>query len=117
MRTLRLGLPLASLLTGVALLFTAPAAHAAGTPLRDLAAAKGKLIGTAVTGSRLTGTYGDLAGAQFSSLTPGNAMKWGTVEPTRGSYDWSEADRIVAFAQVAPRSGTTVSAAAMSPAP
>ncbi|GGN24023.1 endo-1,4-beta-xylanase [Streptomyces fuscichromogenes] len=99
MRSLRFGLPLVSLFTGVALLFTAPAAHAADTPLRDLAAAKGKVIGTAVTGSKLTGTYGDLAGSQFSSLTPGNAMKWGTVEPTQGTFNWTEADQIVAFAQ------------------
>ncbi|MFF4564540.1 endo-1,4-beta-xylanase [Streptomyces sp. NPDC001435] len=98
-RTLRTGLSLASLVTGLALLLTAPAAHAADTPLRDLAAAKGKVIGTAVTGSKLTGTYGDLAGAQFGSLTPGNAMKWGTVEPTQGSFNWTEADQIVAFAQ------------------
>ncbi|MFE8011375.1 endo-1,4-beta-xylanase [Streptomyces antibioticus] len=74
-------------------------AHAADTPLRDLGAARGKVIGTAVTGSRLTGTYGDLAGAQFGSLTPGNAMKWGSVEPSRGTFDWAEADRIVAFAE------------------
>ncbi|MER6417474.1 endo-1,4-beta-xylanase [Streptomyces sp. NPDC001137] len=99
MRSLRTGSTLAALVTGAALLFTAPAAHAADTPLRDLAAAKGKVIGTAVTGSKLSGTYGDLAGAQFNSLTPGNAMKWGSVEPTRGSFDWTEADRIVAFAQ------------------
>ncbi|MFE2421425.1 endo-1,4-beta-xylanase [Streptomyces hokutonensis] len=99
MRSLRTGLSLAALVTGAALLFTAPAAHAADTPLRDLAAAKGKVVGTAVTGSKLTGSYGDIAGAQFSSLTPGNAMKWGTVEPTQGSFDWTEADRIVAFAQ------------------
>ncbi|MFJ7151939.1 endo-1,4-beta-xylanase [Streptomyces sp. NPDC100445] len=90
---------LASLLTGVALLLTAPAAHAADTPLRDLAAAKGKVVGTAVTGSRLTGTYGDIAGSQFGSLTPGNAMKWETVEPARNSFNWAEADQIVAFAQ------------------
>ncbi|AYN39859.1 endo-1,4-beta-xylanase [Streptomyces dangxiongensis] len=102
MRSLRTGLPLASLaslLTGAALLLTAPAAHAADTPLRDLAAAKGKVVGTAVTGSRLTGTYGDIAGSQFGSLTPGNAMKWETVEPTQGSFNWTEADQIVAFAQ------------------
>ncbi|MFF4549052.1 endo-1,4-beta-xylanase [Streptomyces sp. NPDC001406] len=98
-RNLRTGLSLASLVAGLALLLTAPAAHAADTPLRDLAAAKGKVIGTAVTGSKLTGTYGDLAGAQFGSLTPGNAMKWGTVEPTQGSFNWTEADQIVAFAQ------------------
>ncbi|XUL90481.1 endo-1,4-beta-xylanase [Streptomyces galilaeus] len=99
MRSLRTGLSLAALVTGAALLFTAPAAHAADTPLRDLAAAKGKVVGTAVTGSKLTGSYGDIAGAQFSSLTPGNAMKWGTVEPTQGSFNWTEADQIVAFAQ------------------
>lgn len=101
MRSLRTGfagLSLTGLVTA-ALLLTAPAAHAADTPLRDLAAAQGKVIGTAVTGSKLTGTYGDIAGAQFSSLTPGNAMKWGTVEPTQGSFNWSEADQIVAFAK------------------
>ncbi|MFF4489835.1 endo-1,4-beta-xylanase [Streptomyces sp. NPDC001544] len=80
-------------------LLAAGTAHAADTPLRDLAAAKGKIIGTAVTGSKLTGTYGDIAGSQFSSLTPGNAMKWGSVEPTQGSFNWAEADQIVAFAQ------------------
>ncbi|MFF6985028.1 endo-1,4-beta-xylanase [Streptomyces sp. NPDC010273] len=99
MRSLRTGLSLAALFTGAVMLFAAPAAHAADTPLRDLAAAKGKVIGTAVTGSKLNGTYGDIAGGQFSSLTPGNAMKWGTVEPAQGSFDWSEADQIVAFAQ------------------
>ncbi|MGW1502771.1 endo-1,4-beta-xylanase [Streptomyces mirabilis] len=105
MRTSRTSLRarLTALLTGGAvvgaLLAVATTAHAADTPLRDLAAAKGKVIGTAVTGSKLTGTYGDIAGAQFNSLTPGNAMKWETVEPTRGTYNWAEADQIVAFAQ------------------
>ncbi|MFI7500413.1 endo-1,4-beta-xylanase [Streptomyces sp. NPDC049687] len=99
MRSLRTGLSLASLVAGVAMLLTAPAAQAADTPLRDLGAARGKMIGTAVTGSKLTGTYGDIAGAQFGSLTPGNAMKWGSVEPTQGSFNWAEADQIVSFAQ------------------
>jgi endo-1,4-beta-xylanase len=103
MRSLGPGLSLGALLTGVAtlgaLLFTAPAAHAADAPLRDLAAAKGKVMGTAVTGSKLTGTYGDIAGREFNSLTPGNAMKWGSVEPARGSFNWAEADQIVAFAE------------------
>ncbi|MFF0081011.1 endo-1,4-beta-xylanase [Streptomyces canus] len=99
MRSLRTGLSLVSLLSGLALLVPATTASAADAPLRDLAAAKGKVMGTAVTGSKLTGTYGDLAGAQFNSLTPGNAMKWGSVEPTRGSYNWAEADQIVNFAE------------------
>ncbi|MDC2947252.1 MULTISPECIES: endo-1,4-beta-xylanase [Streptomyces] len=83
-----------------ALLVAAPAAQAAAdTPLRDLAAARGKAIGTAVTGSKLTGTYGDIAGREFNWLTPGNAMKWASVEPSRGTFDWTEADRIVDFAE------------------
>ncbi|MFJ3665561.1 endo-1,4-beta-xylanase [Streptomyces sp. NPDC090106] len=96
----RLSAVLAAVAT-VGALVTAGAstAQAADTPLRDLAAAKGKVIGTAVTGSKLTGTYGDLAGAQFSALTPGNAMKWGSVEPTQGTFNWTEADQIVAFAE------------------
>jgi endo-1,4-beta-xylanase len=98
-----LGARLAALFTGVsavtALLVAAPAAHAADTPLRDLAAAKGKAIGTAVTGSKLTGTYGELAGREFNWLTPGNAMKWGSVEPSRGNFNWTEADQIVDFAE------------------
>ncbi|WP_171117515.1 MULTISPECIES: endo-1,4-beta-xylanase [Streptomyces] len=82
-----------------ALLVAAPSAQAADPPLRDLAAAKGKIIGTAVTGGKLTGTYADIAGREFNSLTPGNAMKWESVEPSRGTYNWAEADRIVDFAE------------------
>lgn len=102
MRSLRSGLR-TSLSSGVvlagSLLLPAPAAHAADTPLRDLAAAKGKVMGTAVTGSKLTGTYGETAGREFNWLTPGNAMKWGSVEPSRGTYNWAEADGIVDFAE------------------
>ncbi|MFF7867206.1 endo-1,4-beta-xylanase [Streptomyces qaidamensis] len=102
MRSLRSGL-LTSLLAGIvtagSLLLAAPASHAADTPLRGLAEAKGKVMGTAVTGSKLTGTYGEIAAREFNWLTPGNAMKWGSVEPSRGTYNWAEADRIVDFAE------------------
>ena len=68
---------------------------AAAPVLRDLAAAKGIYYGTAVTASKLTGTYGTIVGEQFDSITPGNEMKWGSVEPTRGSFNWSGADAVV----------------------
>ncbi|MGQ4414188.1 endo-1,4-beta-xylanase [Streptomyces sp. SAS_269] len=91
---------LAALVAAAALLAAGTGtARAADPPLRDLAAAKGKVIGTAVTGSKLTGVYADITGTQFGSLTPGNAMKWGSVEPTQGGFNWTEADQIVAFAQ------------------
>ncbi|MEV0170720.1 endo-1,4-beta-xylanase [Streptomyces sp. NPDC050803] len=106
MRTSRSSLRtrLAALIAGAAavgglLVAGTTGAHAADTPLRDLADAKGKVIGTAVTGSKLTGTYGDIAGTQFNALTPGNAMKWGSVEPTRSNFNWAEADQIVDFAE------------------
>ena len=44
-------------------------------------------------------SYAAIAGSQFSVVTPGNGMKWQIVEPTQGTYDWSQADELVAFAR------------------
>jgi endo-1,4-beta-xylanase len=43
--------------------------------------------------------YAQTAADQFSAVTPGNEMKWQVVEPEQGVFDWSGADRLVAFAQ------------------
>jgi endo-1,4-beta-xylanase len=81
--------------------------HAAATdtprvdpPLRDAAASSGRFAGLGV-GSPLNDdpTYTDITATEFSSLTPGNEMKWGTVEPVQGQFDWSGADEVVEFAQ------------------
>jgi endo-1,4-beta-xylanase len=40
-----------------------------------------------------------IAADEFSSITPENEMKWESVEPTRGTYDWSGADEVVEFAR------------------
>jgi endo-1,4-beta-xylanase len=77
----------------------ATAGAAADPVLRDLAQAKGKYYGTAVTASKLNGTYAAIAGSQFNGITPGNEMKWESVEPSRGSYNWSGADTVVDFAE------------------
>ncbi|HZC73523.1 MAG TPA: endo-1,4-beta-xylanase [Jatrophihabitans sp.] len=67
--------------------------------LRALAAPVGLRIGTAIIPYDLDHpAYRQIAGDQFSSVTPGNEMKWETVEPTRGTYDWSGGDRLVQFA-------------------
>ncbi|BBA97309.1 putative endo-1,4-beta-xylanase [Actinacidiphila reveromycinica] len=78
---------------------TTPSAHAADTPLRTLAEAKGVYMGTALTAGELTGTSASIASTQFDEVTPGNEMKWDTVEPTRGTYNWGPGDQIVGFAQ------------------
>ncbi|MDT9686663.1 endo-1,4-beta-xylanase [Streptomyces sp. TRM76323] len=93
-----LGLSAAALLvTGAAV--PGHAAETADPVLRDLAAAKGIYYGTAVTASKLTGTYASVTAGQFDSITPGNEMKWGSVEPVRGDFRWSGADAVVDFAE------------------
>ena len=68
--------------------------------LRALAGKIGLRIGTAVIPFDLdTPAYTAVLASQFSVVTPGNEMKWGVVEPTQGTFDWSGADRLVAFAE------------------
>jgi endo-1,4-beta-xylanase len=68
--------------------------------LRALAAKIGLRIGTAIIPFDLnTASYAAIAAGQFSVVTPGNEMKWQVVEPTQGTFDWSGADRLVAFAE------------------
>jgi endo-1,4-beta-xylanase len=43
--------------------------------------------------------YRDLATTQLTCVTPENQMKWGLVEPARGTFDWNAADALVAFAK------------------
>jgi endo-1,4-beta-xylanase len=61
---------------GVLLVGLATPSSAADPVLRDLAEAHGRYFGTAVTASMLSGTYADIAGSQFDSITPSNEMKW-----------------------------------------
>ena len=68
--------------------------------LRALAVPTGLAIGTAMIPFDLdNAAYAKIAGDQFSSVTPGNEMKWQVVEPAQGTYDWSGGDRLVAFAK------------------
>ena len=83
----------------------APAAGAATdagtTTLKQLAKPTGVRIGTAVDTSALAddATYSKAVAAQFSTVTPENVMKWEVVEPERGKLDFTEADKLVAFAK------------------
>ncbi|WP_405730403.1 endo-1,4-beta-xylanase [Streptomyces sp. NBC_01537] len=88
--------------TGAAMLILGLAApsQAADPVLRDLATAKGRYIGSAATASELNiSSYAALEGTQFNSATPGNEMKWESVEATRGTYNWTGGDNLVSFAQ------------------
>ncbi|HEV7897751.1 MAG TPA: endo-1,4-beta-xylanase [Planosporangium sp.] len=58
-------------------------------------------IGTAVDMAALSGDgpYRDRVGTEFSTVTAENVMKWETIEPKRGSFDFSAADQLVDFAR------------------
>ncbi|GLU47392.1 endo-1,4-beta-xylanase [Nocardiopsis ansamitocini] len=83
-------------------LLTAPTAQAADpTPLRELAAAAGIHVGNGIEAAPLASipAYEAIVGREYEAVTPGNEMKWGSVEPTRGQYNWGPADQIVAYAE------------------
>jgi endo-1,4-beta-xylanase len=96
----------ASALTALALAGVAAQAHPAEPTLRSEAPRDLK-IGSAVWGQRdlldhdpeNAGEFQPILGAEFSSLTPENDMKWAEVHPERDVYDFSGADAVVAFAK------------------
>jgi len=68
--------------------------------LRALASKVGLTMGTALIPEDVnTPSFAAVAAAQFSSVTPGNELKWQVVEPEQGVFDWSGADNAIAFAQ------------------
>ncbi|WP_159943407.1 MULTISPECIES: endo-1,4-beta-xylanase [unclassified Nocardiopsis] len=76
------------------------AAQAQAATLRDLADQRGVRMGTAVASHRLNETaYRQTAAAEFNSVTHENDLKWETVQPQRGQFNWTNADRVVDFAQ------------------
>jgi endo-1,4-beta-xylanase len=87
--------------SGTALAGPSRAVHYPADSLRGLAARVGLRIGTAVNPDLLDTNqkYTQITAEQFSSVTPENAMKWAEVEPTRGTYTWGKADKLVAFAK------------------
>jgi endo-1,4-beta-xylanase len=72
----------------------------ADTTLQSLAAAKGKYFGSATDNPELTdAAYVSILGHEFGQITPGNSMKWDTIEPSRGTFDYTKGDAVVALAK------------------
>ncbi|MFF0075569.1 endo-1,4-beta-xylanase [Streptomyces sp. NPDC005494] len=78
-----------------------PGHSAAPQTLGSLGKKAGLRIGTAVGATALAedAPYRAKVAGEFSSVTAENAMKWESVEPTRGTYDWAAADELVDFAK------------------
>ncbi|SCE80735.1 endo-1,4-beta-xylanase [Micromonospora matsumotoense] len=71
--------------------------------LRALGQRHGLYVGTAVDMAALADPaeprYREIVRDEFSTVTAENVMKWESLEPTRGNYDWSAADELVATAR------------------
>jgi endo-1,4-beta-xylanase len=72
----------------------------AAEPLRRLAEARGIRIGTAVASGPLAAdpAYANTLEAQFGSVTAEDDLKWPSLRPAAGQFDFTRADRIVDFA-------------------
>ncbi|GGZ07754.1 1,4-beta-xylanase [Streptomyces nitrosporeus] len=89
----------AGVLAAAGVVSLAGTAEATGA-LGDAAAAKGRYFGAAVAANHLgEAPYASTLNAQFGSVTPENEMKWDALESSRGSFNFSAADRIVDHAR------------------
>jgi len=46
-----------------------------------------------------TTAYNALLSREFNMVTPGNALKWDAVHPSRATYNYSRPDAMLTFAQ------------------
>lgn len=68
--------------------------------LRNCAAARGVLIGAAVRPQLFSDRlYSDTLAREFSMIAPEDAMKWWTIRPDQTTFDFTQADRVVDFAE------------------
>jgi endo-1,4-beta-xylanase len=86
-------------LSATAVLLTTGTADAA-TTLGAAAAQSGRYYGAAISASHLgEAAYVNTWQAEFNGVTPENEMKWDATEPSRNSFSYGNADRIVSMAR------------------
>src|SRR5690349_8564178 len=56
-------------------------------------------VGLAAIQQDLLGPHGQLATLHYTSVTPGNDLKWDTTEPSEGTFNFAPGDNILNFAQ------------------
>jgi endo-1,4-beta-xylanase len=101
-RAAGLAAALAALGAGIVVAIVAPTdpAQAAST-LAQLAEAQGRYFGSATDNPELTDApyVAILTGGEFDQTTPGNSMKWDTIEPSQGQFNYTKGDAVVTLAQ------------------
>ena len=68
------------------------------TTLRSVAAQTDRLIGAALSATRLAEPGYAAAATQFNYATPENEMKWDATEPTPNTFTFDRAEPVMAFA-------------------
>jgi len=56
-------------------------------------------VGAAITAVETLGAHGQLLAKHFSSVTPGNALKWDATEPAENTFTYAQADPLIAYAK------------------
>ncbi|MET8150567.1 endo-1,4-beta-xylanase [Actinoplanes sp. NPDC049668] len=56
-------------------------------------------VGAAITAAETLGVHGELLARHFTSVTPGNALKWDATEPAENSFSYAQADPLIAYAK------------------
>jgi endo-1,4-beta-xylanase len=85
---------------GLAVAISATSASAASTLGASAAERGGRYFGAAVAANHLGESgYTTVLNREFNSVTPENEMKWDTIEPSRNSFNYGSADRIVNHAR------------------
>jgi beta-glucosidase len=56
-------------------------------------------IGASIWKGDITGAHAELLKKHFNSITAENVMKWATIEPVEGNFNFAPADALVAFAK------------------
>ncbi|MDQ8204140.1 endo-1,4-beta-xylanase [Pelagicoccus sp. SDUM812003] len=56
-------------------------------------------IGAAINPGETVGQHAELLLKHFASVTADNAMKWSSLQPTEGNFNWGPADTIADFAR------------------
>ncbi|MDB1088053.1 endo-1,4-beta-xylanase [Streptomyces sp. ACA25] len=75
-------------------------ATASNHTLAEAAASKGLYFGTAVAHNRLSESdYVAVLNREFNSVTHENSLKWESVQPSRGNFTFTNADRVVNHAR------------------
>jgi len=83
------------------LTYVPPPSIQQGIPSIDKAYSDFFHIGAAVDTTDISGPHAQLLMKHFDSMTPGNDLKWSSIEPSKGTFNWTNGDALAGEAACA----------------